>query len=882
MGGGEPPPEQLPLDPTDSLLTGQVLPGFAAAGIGGGASQNTPAASVRRRTWLSRFLPEHMYEYYARQSALAAASLPSGHHRLLEVPGEFTSVLPLDKAMMDDGSHAAVTGSYGYVTSLFKGLSIEDGLAYTLRRVENVRVPPHVCEHAVQAWRKAAHPSVVTLRRAFSAGSALFFQHDYYPGAHTLRELYLEHRGPLLPERLLWSFICQLTAGLRAVHDAGLSFRGVHAAHVLVTGHNRVRLGGAGVVDVLESDSAKPLAECQQADMLSFGQMLLALATRSAGAAGNVPAALDAVLTHYSPALHALIVLLLSKPVPVQEICRLLAPQMLAELDSAYDHADALDSLLAREADNGRVLRLLVKLGFVNERPSHEGDPSWAETGDRYLLKLFRDYVFHQTSDEGAPVLDVAHVLEALNQLDMGSPTRVLLCSRDGGSILVASYAQLRKALNAAFDDLRGGAPAAPSASSSDAAAAAAAGKPHIFRGGRGGRSAGRPLGRGGLMMHGSAGIAHRGLAAAGPAAGVGGLGGHGAGGGIASLHAHLQQLSQLQGVQAGGAVGGDHTTTAAAAAAALGLGQGGAGDLSSLPPELAASLPADLQGLLQGLGFGGNPGQPGGAGEGGDGSGVGYEGAGDGSASPLPSEEGGMTSQQQPQQYDNSMTPLSGMEDDGSGGVAGGGDGAATVATEGGAVAEDQYYGGYYASASAGAGGAEGGGEGGGGDVSGGGISGHYQEYHPQTSDLDQQQQQQHTQYGYYDPHQGPDLSLQQQQQQQGYREFVPSTSAYAQPYEPSAAGDGGTYYDPNAMQQQQQQQQQQHYGYDASGRPLAQHVSAAEFVPSYRGEGEDDGGQQQQQYYDPNAPQGQGQGSQAAGNLNVSAAEFRPAWAS
>lgn len=23
-------------------------------------------------------------------------------------------------------------------------------------------------------------------------------------------------------------------------------------------------------------------------------------------------------------------------------------------------------------------------------------DPTWAETGERYVLKLFRDYVFHQ------------------------------------------------------------------------------------------------------------------------------------------------------------------------------------------------------------------------------------------------------------------------------------------------------------------------------------------------------------------------------------------------------------------------------------------------------------------------------------------------------
>ncbi len=44
-------------------------------------------------------------------------------------------------------------------------------------------------------------------------------------------------------------------------------------------------------------------------------------------------------------------------------------------------------------------------------------DPSWAETGDRYLLKLFRDYVFHQVYEDGAPVIDWGHVVECLNKV---------------------------------------------------------------------------------------------------------------------------------------------------------------------------------------------------------------------------------------------------------------------------------------------------------------------------------------------------------------------------------------------------------------------------------------------------------------------------------
>ena len=101
----------------------------------------------------------------------------------------------------------------------------------------------------------------------------------------------------------------------------------------------------------------------------------------------------------------------------------------------------ALESALSQEAENGRLMRLLIKMGYINERPEvchaavaipcckrslslfftqcpqHLGDPMWSETGERYLLKLFRDYVFHQIDDEGKPILDVAHVIESLNKV---------------------------------------------------------------------------------------------------------------------------------------------------------------------------------------------------------------------------------------------------------------------------------------------------------------------------------------------------------------------------------------------------------------------------------------------------------------------------------
>jgi len=44
-------------------------------------------------------------------------------------------------------------------------------------------------------------------------------------------------------------------------------------------------------------------------------------------------------------------------------------------------------------------------------------DPAWSETGDRYILKLFRDYLFHQVDENGVPWLDMAHIVQSLNKV---------------------------------------------------------------------------------------------------------------------------------------------------------------------------------------------------------------------------------------------------------------------------------------------------------------------------------------------------------------------------------------------------------------------------------------------------------------------------------
>jgi hypothetical protein len=44
-------------------------------------------------------------------------------------------------------------------------------------------------------------------------------------------------------------------------------------------------------------------------------------------------------------------------------------------------------------------------------------DARWSETGDRYIIKLFRDFVFHSVDEEGRPLMNLSHVLACLNKV---------------------------------------------------------------------------------------------------------------------------------------------------------------------------------------------------------------------------------------------------------------------------------------------------------------------------------------------------------------------------------------------------------------------------------------------------------------------------------
>jgi len=200
-------------------------------------------------------------------------------------------------------------------------------------------------------------------------------------------------------------------------------------------------LNCCGVLDVIQPDPSRTLQEHQADDFIKLGRMMLSIACNSPIAAQNPQKSMEYIAKQYSSHLKDQILLLVTSQVKnIDELARNIAGHALMNLNSSFHYEDTLESELMRELENGRLVRLLAKFGFINERPEFDHDPRWSETGDRYYIKLFRDYVFHSVDENGNPVVDISHVLTCLNKLDAGIDEKVMLVSRDSLNCFVLSY----------------------------------------------------------------------------------------------------------------------------------------------------------------------------------------------------------------------------------------------------------------------------------------------------------------------------------------------------------------------------------------------------------------------------------------------------------
>ncbi|KAK8847561.1 hypothetical protein IAR55_005420 [Kwoniella newhampshirensis] len=425
----------------------------------------------------SFFIPDDLRRtIQSRQEAIYTGTQSGSAAGLPAELGVYHSLIPIGPAQGTTPSKV-----YGHPAPVYKAMSSVDGNVYCLRRIEGFKLVNEAAFGAIDTWRRIKHPNIVTIREAFTTkafnDNSLILVYDYHPLSTTLWEEHLasasdqnappstlaavtaakRRSGMPIPERVIWSYITQIANALKAIHNSNLAARNLDPSKVLVTGKNRIRLNGCGVLDVLAYD-AQNLAIHQQEDLVSLGKLILTLCYEFFLPGQHPAIPLDHISRHYSPDLKQLVIYLItqsSHPRSVDDVVKMMGPRILNELDAMQNYSDVLENELSAEVENGRIVRLLTKLGFINERAEFELDPRWSDTGDRYILKLFRDYVFHSIGVDGTPILDLSHVLTCLNKLDAGLDERIMLVSRDDQSCLVVSYREIKLCIETTFNELR-------------------------------------------------------------------------------------------------------------------------------------------------------------------------------------------------------------------------------------------------------------------------------------------------------------------------------------------------------------------------------------------------------------------------------------------
>ncbi|GAB7355116.1 hypothetical protein MBLNU459_g5692t1 [Dothideomycetes sp. NU459] len=451
-----------------------------------------------QRTTHDFFIPDHLREEMQRKSEASLQTFPNSS--LPQQLEHYHSLVALDTNTQKSPS------AYGYPSWVYKAVSGKDGYTYALRRLEGFRLTDENAIRAIQTWKRISNGGVVTVHDAFTTrafgDSSLIVVTDYHPMAHTLADkLFTPNNrhsnnrstGNFVTDHELWGYIVQLASALKAVHSIGLAARLMIPQKILVTSKNRLRLNSCGILDITQFDQARSVAELQQDDLQQLGRLIMCIATKNPIAHHSMQKSLEHISRMYSEKLRDVVLWLLtaspaaatfeesdeagSSPLPasehgIDEFLVLISAQTALIFDASLHETDALTSNLARELENARLVRLLTKVNIVLERPETNSTNSsapnqapaphtlnlassaWSETGERYYLKLFRDYVFHQVDGEGRPVLDLGHVLGCLNKLDAGIEEKVMLVSRDEQNCFVVSYRELKRGLESAWAEL--------------------------------------------------------------------------------------------------------------------------------------------------------------------------------------------------------------------------------------------------------------------------------------------------------------------------------------------------------------------------------------------------------------------------------------------
>lgn len=393
---------------------------------------------------------------------------------------------------------------FNFPSVVYRGYSSQDGCVYALRRFRGCNKNT-VDNNVLDRWKSVSHPNVTSIRDAFVTklfgDSSFVVVYDYLPGAQTIRQCHfqkdqytnqpirgqyltsdnqsdqfnnphifhnkqfpksLDPKSELISEALLWHYIIQLTAGLRSVHLSGLACRAVDPSKITISGRSRIRLNCCGVMDLLSmegEDAPFVIHQQQQDDLVALGRLIVCLACNSMQAVipNNLSKSAELISTTYSSDVKMLLQYLLTQnkiPKKINDLMPMIGARFYTHIEKLQLQQDVAETELKKELENGRLFRLLCKINAVLDRPEHVLDPSWFETGERYMLKLFRNFLFHKIDELNMPWIDLPHIIQSLNKLDVGSKERVVLSSPNEQSVIICEYKEIKVSFDKCYNEL--------------------------------------------------------------------------------------------------------------------------------------------------------------------------------------------------------------------------------------------------------------------------------------------------------------------------------------------------------------------------------------------------------------------------------------------
>lgn len=424
------------------------------------------------RTPHDLFISNSLREYLQMKNEESLKSVSSNELDLPSHVGAYHSLYPIDH------NYDYSDKSFGFTSIVYKCMSNVDGKLYTMRRLQNVPISSPSVFKSVKKWKKLTCANCVKVydvftTRAFNDNSLILI-YDYYPMSLTLLEnhfMSFPRKNPdLITEDILWNYTVQLLNAITEVNNLGLSVGNLSPSKIILTNKGRIRLSSLSIETILkdveksnktvDEEITEKLAdnsnfECE--DLLSLGKLIFFLAkstnliqTKSEDPKDIIPE------LKYSTVFKNMLMYLFEENPNIASFQALVAPMLLKLSNGLQNSCDVMESTLTSELENARLVRLFAKLDFICERPEMVKDGSWSETGERYPIKLFKDYVFHQVDETGKPIVDLTHVINCMNKLDAGVDENLLLVSPDEMTCLIMSYKELKDLIHKSFMKLIG------------------------------------------------------------------------------------------------------------------------------------------------------------------------------------------------------------------------------------------------------------------------------------------------------------------------------------------------------------------------------------------------------------------------------------------